>query len=105
MGVRGTIGYITPELVLRTFGKVSHKSDVYSYGMMVLEMVGQRRNVDAGVDNTNEIYFPHWIYKRLEQLEEFGLCGATTEDEKELSRKMTIVGLWCIRVDPLQGLQ
>ncbi|KAK9155000.1 hypothetical protein Sjap_002480 [Stephania japonica] len=68
MGARGTIGYIAPELVLRTFGKVSHKSDVYSYGMMVLEMVGQRRNVDAGADNTSEIYFPHWIYKRLEQL-------------------------------------
>ncbi|KAK9116378.1 hypothetical protein Sjap_015325 [Stephania japonica] len=101
MGARGTIRYIAPKLVLRTFGKVSHKSNVYSYGMMVLEIVGQRRNVDAGADDTSEIYFPYWIYKRLEQLEEFGLCGATTEDEKELSRKMTIVGLWRIHDDPL----
>ncbi|KAK9115427.1 hypothetical protein Syun_022224 [Stephania yunnanensis] len=102
MGARGTIGYIAPELVLRAFGKVSHKSDVYSYGMMVLEMVGQRKNVDAAADNTSEIYFPHWIYKRLDQLEELGLGTTTTEDEKELARKMTIVGLWCIQVDPMQ---
>jgi serine/threonine protein kinase len=42
--IRGTIGYITPEVFSRSFGVVSTKSDVYSYGMMVLEMVGGRRN-------------------------------------------------------------
>ncbi|XP_029125430.1 rust resistance kinase Lr10-like [Cajanus cajan] len=31
---RGTVGYIAPELFCRNFGGVSHKSDVYSYGMM-----------------------------------------------------------------------
>ncbi|KAH0671852.1 hypothetical protein KY284_022939 [Solanum tuberosum] len=56
---RGTIGYIAPEIVCRNLGGVSHKSDVYSYGMMVLEMVGGRKNVDVEVDRTSEIYFPH----------------------------------------------
>ncbi|XP_058738042.1 LEAF RUST 10 DISEASE-RESISTANCE LOCUS RECEPTOR-LIKE PROTEIN KINASE-like 2.1 [Vicia villosa] len=42
-GARGTPGYIAPELFSRHFGSVSHKSDVYSYGMMVLEMVGRRK--------------------------------------------------------------
>jgi serine/threonine protein kinase len=37
-GARGTPGYIAPELFSRHFGGVSHKSDVYSYGMMVLEI-------------------------------------------------------------------
>ncbi|GLT91856.1 hypothetical protein SLE2022_097220 [Rubroshorea leprosula] len=37
-GTRGTPGYIAPEVFSRNFGGVSHKSDVYSYGMMVLEM-------------------------------------------------------------------
>ena len=56
---RGTIGYIAPELFNRNFGGVSHKSDVYSYGMMILEMVGGRKNIDVGISNTSEIYFPH----------------------------------------------
>jgi interleukin-1 receptor-associated kinase 1 len=34
----GTPGYIAPELFSSHFGGVSHKSDVYSYGMMVLEI-------------------------------------------------------------------
>ena len=65
-GARGTPGYIAPELFSRHFGGVSHKSDVYSYGMMVLEMVGRRKNIKVEVDCSSELYFPHWIYKRLE---------------------------------------
>ncbi|KAL7170890.1 hypothetical protein ACSBR2_035697 [Camellia fascicularis] len=63
LGVRGTTRYIAPEVFCRNFGGVSHKSDVYSYGMMVLEMVGGRKNIDVEVNHTSEIYFPHWIYK------------------------------------------
>ncbi|KAG5603868.1 hypothetical protein H5410_025360 [Solanum commersonii] len=55
LGARGTIGYIAPEIVCRNLGGVSHKSDVYSYGMMVLEMVGGRKNVDVGVDRTIQV--------------------------------------------------
>lgn len=49
----------------RNFGGVSHKSDVYSYGMMVLEMVGGKQNNNVvEVERSSEIYFPQWIYKR-----------------------------------------
>ncbi|KAF9593267.1 hypothetical protein IFM89_021023 [Coptis chinensis] len=51
VGARGTIGYIAPEVCCRNFGGVSHKSDVYSYGMMVLEMIGGRKNIDVAVEN------------------------------------------------------
>nr|DAD31848.1 TPA_asm: hypothetical protein HUJ06_010699 [Nelumbo nucifera] len=99
-GARGTAGYIAPEIFCRNFGGVSHKADVYSYGMMVLEMVGGRKNIDVGAENTSEIYFPHWIYKRLRLDEDLGLCGDITEEEEEIARKMSIVGLWCIQTDP-----
>ncbi|KAK9115432.1 hypothetical protein Syun_022229 [Stephania yunnanensis] len=99
-GVRGTVGYIAPELVLN-YGGVSHKSDVYSYGMMVLEMVGARRNTDIGVSRTSDIYFPYWIYDHLEDDEAFrSLHGVASEEQKEIAKKMILVGLWCIQTKP-----
>lgn len=100
LAARGTIGYIAPEVVSRNFGEVSHKSDVYSYGMMVLEMVGGRKNIDVGVSHTSKIYFPHWIYKRLALDEDLGIQDVMTKEENETARKMILVGLWCIQTDP-----
>ncbi|XP_045807533.1 LEAF RUST 10 DISEASE-RESISTANCE LOCUS RECEPTOR-LIKE PROTEIN KINASE-like 2.4 isoform X1 [Trifolium pratense] len=99
-GARGTPGYIAPELFSRNFGGVSHKSDVYSYGMMVLEMVGQKKNIKVEVDCSSELYFPHWIYKRLELNQDFGLRCIKNEIDEEMVRKMTVVSLWCIQTDP-----
>ncbi|PNX96617.1 receptor-like kinase [Trifolium pratense] len=65
LGTRGTIGYIAPEVFSRTYGGVSHKSDVYSYD---------------------------WIYKDLEQgnnnLEN---CLASSNEENDMVRKITMV--------------
>ena len=99
VGTRGTIGYIAPEVFCRSFGEVSHKSDVYSYGMMVLEMVGARKKIDVSSDCTSE-YFPQVIYKRLELDEELGLQGLLNEVDQEGARKMILVSLWCIQTDP-----
>ncbi|KAK9934708.1 hypothetical protein M0R45_021842 [Rubus argutus] len=100
LGARGTAGYIAPEVFCRNFGGVSHKSDVYSYGMMLSEMVGGRRNINAEAEYTSEIYFPHWIYKRLELDEELGLRSIMNEEDKVRARKMIMVSLWCIQTDP-----
>ncbi|KAM0058576.1 putative glycerophosphodiester phosphodiesterase, protein kinase RLK-Pelle-LRK10L-2 family [Helianthus debilis subsp. tardiflorus] len=100
--MRGTPGYIAPELFSRNFGRVSHKSDVYSYGMMILEMVGGRRIIEVEVEHTSEIYFPHWIYKKVvSQEEQLGLHGIMSAEENEMVRKMIMVGLWCIQPNPL----
>uniref|UniRef100_A0A1U7V3L5 Probable receptor-like protein kinase At1g67000 n=1 Tax=Nicotiana sylvestris TaxID=4096 RepID=A0A1U7V3L5_NICSY len=99
---RGTIGYIAPEVFSRNFGSVSHKSDVYSYGMMVLEMVGGRRNYSAERSNHSEVYFPRWAYQRLVTDEDINIQGSTTKEEKEIAKKMILVGLWCIQTDPSQ---
>ncbi|GLT61081.1 hypothetical protein SLA2020_338120 [Shorea laevis] len=99
-GARGTAGYVAPELICRTIGGVSHKSDVYSYGMMVSEMVVGRKNIDIGASHTSELYFPHWIYKRLELDEELGFQGLMNEHDQESAKKMIIVSLWCIQTDP-----
>ncbi|XP_038981737.1 LEAF RUST 10 DISEASE-RESISTANCE LOCUS RECEPTOR-LIKE PROTEIN KINASE-like 2.1 [Phoenix dactylifera] len=97
VGARGTVGYIAPEVFSRNFGVVSNKSDVYSYGMMVLEMVGGRKNIDA--QNTSEIFFPHWVHDNFDQYDTLEACGVTSETE-EIAKKMIIVGLWCIQMLP-----
>ncbi|QHO09761.1 Receptor-like kinase, putative [Arachis hypogaea] len=100
-GTRGTPGYIAPEVFSRTFGKVSHKSDVYSYGMLILELVGGRKNYDTGGSLTNEMYFPDWIYKDLEEQNILGRGLSTTEEENDMIKKITLVSLWCIQTNPL----
>ena len=100
LNARGTIGYIAPEVFNRNFGGVSSKSDVYSYGMMILEMVGGRKNIKVGVSRTSEVYFPDWIYKQLELRSSLPLWGDMTTEENGMARKMILVGLWCIQTKP-----
>lgn len=103
-GARGTIGYIAPEIFLRNLGNPSHKSDVYSYGMLLLQMVGGRMHIKptTGSSNATEAYFPDWIYDELVQ--EDYLLNRTTDlpegEEDCLARKMVVVGLWCIQINP-----
>nr|XP_015879948.2 LEAF RUST 10 DISEASE-RESISTANCE LOCUS RECEPTOR-LIKE PROTEIN KINASE-like 2.4 [Ziziphus jujuba var. spinosa] len=100
IGARGTAGYAAPEVYNRNFGGVSHKSDVYSYGMLVLEMVGGRKNIDPRVSHTSEIYFPYCIYEDIEMGKDLRILGVTTEEEKEIARKMVLVSFWCIQTNP-----
>ncbi|XP_077229860.1 rust resistance kinase Lr10-like [Tasmannia lanceolata] len=97
---RGTMGYIAPELYSRNFGNVSYKSDVYSFGMLLLEMVGGRKNIDVTLENTNEVYFPEWVFNQLDQ--GVGLRLRIEEDgDAEIARKLTIVALRCIQMLPV----
>ncbi|CAL5399773.1 unnamed protein product [Camellia sinensis] len=96
---RGTSGYIAPELFSRNFGEVSYKSDVYSFGMLLLEMVGYRKNIDVTVENQIQIYFPEWIYERMREGRELGLRVEMDGDE-EIAKKLANVGLWCIQWNP-----
>ncbi|KAJ9679632.1 hypothetical protein PVL29_021531 [Vitis rotundifolia] len=97
---RGTMGYIAPEVISRNFGNVSYKSDVYSFGMLLLEMVGGRKNIDVTVENTSQVYFPEWVYTQLDQREEVHI-RIEEEGDTKIAKKLTIVGLWCIQWYPI----
>jgi serine/threonine protein kinase len=97
---RGTVGYIAPEVFSRNFGNVSSKADVYSFGVLLLEIVGGRKNVGVTNDNTSQVYFPEWIYNFLEQKEDIRIFVEDDADTK-IAKKLAIVGLWCIQWHPI----
>ncbi|XP_042492726.1 LEAF RUST 10 DISEASE-RESISTANCE LOCUS RECEPTOR-LIKE PROTEIN KINASE-like 2.1 [Macadamia integrifolia] len=99
----GTPGYAPPEMWWRSCGLVTDKSDVYSFGMVVLEMVGKRRNFKGDVSKSSEMYFPEWVYKHHVMNASDGSNGGSKWhecqgiEEEELGRRMELVGLWCIQ--------
>ncbi|XP_057798686.1 rust resistance kinase Lr10-like [Salvia miltiorrhiza] len=104
---RGTIGYVAPELINRSIGGVSYKADVYSFGMLLMEMVGLNKELRGNNDDSSK-YFPDWIYDHfnqgrdieIEKAEENNGNDDENESRKSLVHKMTIVALWCIQIRP-----
>ncbi|KAK6121827.1 hypothetical protein DH2020_044440 [Rehmannia glutinosa] len=96
---RGTIGYIAPEVFSRNFGKVSYKSDIYSFGMLLIDMVGGRKNFVGATQDSSEIYFPEWMYNQLEKGEDIAI-QIEREEENSIVKRLIIVGLWCIQWYP-----
>ncbi|XP_054808112.1 rust resistance kinase Lr10-like isoform X1 [Prosopis cineraria] len=93
---RGTLGYIAPEVFSRNFGNVSHKADVYSFGMLLLEVIGGRRITRDTKENATQIYYPEWIYNILEEREDMRI-HIEEEGDAKIAKKLGIVGLWCIQ--------
>ncbi|KAG8500432.1 hypothetical protein CXB51_004295 [Gossypium anomalum] len=76
---RGTIGFIAPEYL--STGKSSEKTDVFSYGVMLLELITGQRAFDlARSANDDDVMLLDWVkgllkYKRLEMLVDADLQG------------------------------
>ncbi|KAK2633129.1 hypothetical protein EUGRSUZ_L00524 [Eucalyptus grandis] len=94
---RGTLGYMAPELFYKDIGGVSYKADVYSFGMLLMEMASRRKNA-KNVERSGQIYFPLWVYDQLNKESEVEM--EKVERDKEITRKMVIVALWCIHLIP-----
>nr|KYP46667.1 putative receptor-like protein kinase At5g39030 family [Cajanus cajan] len=99
--VKGTMGYIAPEVFSRCFGNVSCKSDVYSFGMVLLEMIGGRKITEVvSSGNRSNVNYPTWIYNLLEEGDDIRLC-VEEEGDAKIAKKLAIVGLWCIQWHPV----
>ncbi|BFG21181.1 hypothetical protein CerSpe_074550 [Prunus speciosa] len=96
---RGTMGYMAPELFYKNIGGVSYKADVYSFGMLLMEMASRRKNLNATIEHSSQIYFPLWVSNQFCMGKEFEMDDAT-EEEKKMIKKMIIAALWCIQLKP-----
>ncbi|KMT07736.1 hypothetical protein BVRB_6g146580 isoform B [Beta vulgaris subsp. vulgaris] len=99
-GCRGTPGYAAPELWSPY--PVTHKCDVYSFGMLLFEVVGRRRNHDINLSGKSQEWLPRWAYERFEKRElgeMLSLVGVHEEDKKKADI-MVKVALWCVQYLP-----
>ncbi|RYR13947.1 hypothetical protein Ahy_B04g070677 isoform A [Arachis hypogaea] len=99
-GGRGTPGYAAPELWMPF--PVTHKCDVYSFGMLLFEIIGRRRNVDNNVPESQE-WFPMWVWKKFDggELQDSTLVSELLlEKHKEMVERMIKVALWCVQYRP-----
>ncbi|XP_058750157.1 rust resistance kinase Lr10-like [Vicia villosa] len=94
--VRGTMGYMAPELLYKNLGSLSIKADDFSFGMMLMEMTGKKKNKNY-IENCWQDYFPKWIY---DQFEETIDTNNGTQEEKNIAMKMIVVALKCIQMKP-----
>ncbi|CAI0380309.1 unnamed protein product [Linum tenue] len=98
--IGGTIGYLPPESFQKR-GLATAKSDVFSFGIVVLEVVAGRRAVDLAYPD-DQIVLLDWV----RQLSDEGkvLQAGDTRLDKEYDRKelmrLVKLGKACTRSDP-----
>ncbi|CAK8535168.1 unnamed protein product [Lathyrus sativus] len=99
--LRGTRGYLAPEWIKNY--AISEKSDVYSYGMVLLEIIGGRKNYDPN-ETSEKSYFPRYAFKMMEQGKVKDIIDSEMkmDDDDECDDRVHCaisVALWCIQDD------
>ncbi|KAL0284705.1 UNVERIFIED_CONTAM: Somatic embryogenesis receptor kinase [Sesamum angustifolium] len=100
--VRGTIGHIAPEYL--STGKSSEKTDVFGYGIMLLELITGQRAFDlARLANDDDVMLLDWVKgllkeKKLEMLVDPDLQNNYVEAEVE---QLIQVALLCTQSSPM----
>ncbi|CAH9101573.1 unnamed protein product [Cuscuta europaea] len=101
--VRGTIGHIAPEYL--STGKSSEKTDVFGYGIMLLELITGQRAFDlARLANDDDVMLLDWVKgllkeKKLEMLVDPDLANNYVEGEVE---QLIQVALLCTQSSPME---
>uniref|UniRef100_A0ACD5WKZ4 Uncharacterized protein n=1 Tax=Avena sativa TaxID=4498 RepID=A0ACD5WKZ4_AVESA len=96
--VVGTHGYMAPEYMMR--GNYSVKSDVFSFGVMVLEIVTGRKNNDHGSRQSEDLLtmvWEHWTNGTMLEVVDPSMNGCFSKEEV---LKCVHIGLLCVQGNP-----
>ncbi|OAY27384.1 G-type lectin S-receptor-like serine/threonine-protein kinase SD2-5 [Manihot esculenta] len=96
--LRGTRGYLAPEWI--TNYAISEKSDVYSYGMLLLEIIGGRKNYDPSY-SSEKSHFPSYAFRMMEEGKVREILDSELNldmNDKRVSAAIK-VALWCVQDD------
>lgn len=101
--VRGTRGYLAPEWLANL--PITSKSDVYSYGMVLLEIVCGRRNFEVS-EQTNRKKFSVWAYEEFDKGNVEAIIDTKLLNHEQVDmdqvRRVVEVSFWCIQEQPSQ---
>ncbi|CAO2814463.1 unnamed protein product [Amaranthus hypochondriacus] len=95
--IRGTRGYLAPEWI--SGEAITAKADVYSYGMVLFELVSGRRNIQQANEERMD-YFPSWALHKLTNGEDvLSIIDRRLEGNADKEEVMRICKLacWCIQ--------
>ncbi|KAF3946886.1 hypothetical protein CMV_026898 [Castanea mollissima] len=97
MGAEGASAYLAPEWQKNPL--ISLQTDIYSFGIVLLEIVCCRRSIEVNVSTADEIILSNWVYNCFAAGELAKLVKDENVDTMTLER-MVKVGLWCVQEDP-----
>ncbi|RWW33042.1 hypothetical protein GW17_00002241 [Ensete ventricosum] len=96
----GTLGYSAPEYALR--GELSEKADIYSFGVLVLEIISCRKNTDLSLPNEMQ-YLPEYVNPCLHRSKMTDLVDSRLLEEGALEKdvlQVCHVALLCLQPHP-----
>ncbi|XP_042517870.1 cysteine-rich receptor-like protein kinase 42 isoform X2 [Macadamia integrifolia] len=98
-GIAGTLGYMAPEYVVH--GQLTEKADVYSYGVLILEVLTGRKNTTSMSSTVGHYLmsqvWDHYTSETLMETIDPALQGQCSEEQVV---KVFTIGLLCAQASP-----
>eukprot|EP00253_Pinus_taeda_P007850 PITA_07850 len=97
--VAGTYGYMPPEYAMQ--GQLSAKTDVYSFGVLLLEVIAGRKSIDYNLSPEIQVLL-RWVWRSFVEGNVAGIIDPTiieTWDEAQVLRCIH-VALLCTQAEP-----
>ncbi|RLM64527.1 hypothetical protein C2845_PM16G22510 [Panicum miliaceum] len=81
---------------------VTHKCDVYSFGMLVFEILGRRRNLELQHPAVSQEWYPKWVWQRFDQgrFDDVMAASGIHAKDRDKAERMCKVALWCVQYQP-----
>ncbi|KAL5766739.1 hypothetical protein ACOSP7_017356 [Xanthoceras sorbifolium] len=98
--IRGTKGYVAPEWFRNL--PITVKVDVYSFGILLLEVICCRKNFEPNVEDENQMVLADWAYDCYKDKTLHLLVENDEEALHDMERvkKCVMIAIWCIQEDP-----
>ncbi|KAL0443275.1 UNVERIFIED_CONTAM: putative L-type lectin-domain containing receptor kinase S.7 [Sesamum latifolium] len=98
----GTVGYLAPEYL--QCGKATEKTDVFSYGVVLLELASGRKPIERDTESEKMVNLVDWVWSLYSEGNIIAAADKRMNGEFEVAemKKLLLVGLSCANPDGLE---